>query len=170
MKKTLRSLLCAILIAAAVLLFASCFPIYKADPKTFSLEGMQITLTEAFQKSNDDEGLAAFYVSADAALAVQREKFKESEFVGIADLTEEDYAELIALSVDVSPRPTVSSDGSLFVLEYAVDDAGQSYSYFLFIRKSADSFWTFEFFCFSENYTELRPYFHKWAKTVFFDS
>ena len=170
MKKVLRSIVLLAALVATLVSLVSCLDVYDADPKTFRESGLEITLTKAFEYDGDDaeEGVVAFYVSSQAAVAISRERFSESVFVDLDKLSEEDCAELFATSVDLPERPSVSDVDGLHIVEYSAESEGESFSYLVAVRKSADSVWFVEFYCFSEDYTEFRPHFLKWARSISF--
>lgn len=135
------------------------------DAKTFTAEDISITLTDEF-KVYTTEDFDAAYESDHTLVILQEDKFYWIE--GSEDYTTKQYAELFIEfnELDV-PEGIETIDGiDCFVYEEDVD--GEVYSYFAFVYKTDDAFWTVQFATPATNYQKLRSNYIKWAKTVKF--
>ena len=133
--------------------------------KTFSADGMSVTLTDAF-RSKDMEGFNACYDSSNMAVLVFKEPF--SAMSGLEDYTLEQYGNAtIALAGTDSE---LQADNGLTYFEYSFrnPENGVTYHYFTVVYKSGDAFWRFQF-CTKENdFAGLRSRVIQYAKSVHF--
>lgn len=156
------------LLLCMLLSFAACgTDVRTAEAKTFTCEGMSVTLTKGFRKKSAS-GFTAGYNSRQAGVLVLREAF--TSITDGSSLTLEDYAQLVLsnnqerVSIDGGIR---QSDG-LTYMEYVATSDNREYGYLVTMFKGPDAFWLVQFFCKNSEYTEYRPYFINWAKTVTF--
>lgn len=156
------------LLLCMLLSFAACgTDIRTAEAKTFTCEGMSVTLTKGFRKKSVS-GFTVGYNSGQAGVLALREAF--TSITDGASMSLEDYAQLVLnnnrqrVSIDDGIK---QSDG-LTYMEYIATSDNREYSYFVTMFKGSDAFWLVQFFCKSTEYTEYRPYFINWAKTVTF--
>lgn len=163
-----KRILACILTAASLLLFAGCGTknVKEAKDKTFSVEGMNITLTGGFSKK-DMEGYTACFDSSEIAVFALRETAD-----GISAMSLLEYAALV-LKANASKSPSgIETIDGMTCLEYTwTNETTQTeYKYLTFLYKAPDAFWMVQFSCKTADYEADKPYFVKWAKTVRFDT
>lgn len=156
-----------VLLFCMVLSLAACsVDVRTAEAKTFTSEGMTITLTEGFREKSVS-GYTVGYNSSKVGVLALREEFTAIE--NGASITLEDYAQQVLKNNQdrVSVDKVEQSDG-LTYMEYTATSDSREYRYFVTMFKSSDAFWLVQFFCKSSEYAEYRSYFVGWAKTVTF--
>lgn len=137
-------------------------------PKDFSAEGMTITLTKEFRKT-EDSGFALFCESKRAAVMAVKEDFTLME--GAEDLTVEEYAELVFHNNPAAAGAQLhTNDGDLnwFDYVYTNPDIQEDYYFRIFIYKTDDAFWLVQFATDEAMSEEMTPEFRAWAKSVSF--
>lgn len=134
--------------------------------KTFSDEGMSITLTEAFLVA-DYEGFTTCYDSTNVAVFVIKEDFTLMEELG--DYTLVQYGELVTANngLDASVLKT-TNDLLYFERAYEAEDLEQTYMYYVFLYKAEDAFWIVEFATLIENVEYYLDDIFVWADSVEF--
>lgn len=160
-----KKILACILSAASLLLFAGCGTtnVKKAKEKTFSVDGMNITLTKGFTKT-DMEGYTACFDSSEIAVFALKESADST-------LSLLDYAASI-LEANKSKTPSnIEMLDGVPTIEYTYksDADNAEYKYLTFMYKAPDAFWAIQFACKTADYEENKPFFVKWAKTVSFE-
>lgn len=163
MKKTIALLLAVL----SLLSLTSCAAqVYKASPKTFTQNGMSMTLTEAFTPVHN-EGYTVCYDSSSVAVFVNRDLKTEKQIANKMSLIE--YATLTAAQ-DASKSPTRPEPMDRFMIyEYtAVGADGKEYTYFTVLCEANVAFWEVQFVCAKKVYGEYKPYFIEWAKSITF--
>ena len=162
MKKLLIVLL-AVWMAVAMVSCAGKDP-RDGEAKTFSVDGLSITLTDGFREK-DVDGYNKGYDSAKMGVLVLKEAF--ADIPGAESLTLDDYAEMVLENNQGKASEVKTSDG-LTYMEYVAESSGQEYGYLVVMYRSADAFWLVQFFSKSADFNEYRPSFINWAKTVTF--
>lgn len=159
MKKILALCLLAILLVS---LFGC---VGSSAEKTFSKDGFEITLISAFRETTID-GYFACYDSQDAAVFVVKEDF--TLFDNAADMTVNDYAELVKTSnASYNPSAITVSDGiSFFDYTFENTQENTTYHYYTTFFKGTDAFWMVQFASKDSDYTEQKVNFENWVKTV----
>ena len=136
------------------------------DPKTFSKEGMSITLTGRFSEENVS-GQTFTYASDTYVVLGLKETFESLESKGGAELSLFRYAELV-LEANGLEREIHEEDG-LTYFDYTAEADEQEYAYLACVFRSEDAFWLVQFACRSDMFEESMPAFVSWAKTVEFN-
>ena len=131
------------LLLGMVLGFISAFYEAPAEPKTFSAQGMSITLTDAFEEFDGEEFTVA-YGSEDFVVLGLKEEFSLQE--GFADYTLEEYGNLV-LENNGMEDFTLDSFEGLTYFEYVSTDpeTNDDYYYFSCVYKASDAFWLIHF-------------------------
>lgn len=138
----------------------------SSKPKTFSDEGMSITLTEAFIEA-DYEGYTTCYDSTNVAVFVIKEEFSLME--GLEDYTLVQYGELVAGNNGLDASALKITDELLyFDYDYTVPDSNQTYMYYSFLYKAEDAFWIVQFATLEENEEYYLDDIFEWADSVEF--
>ena len=139
----------------------------KVAPKTFSSQGMTITLTNQFEEATF-EGYTVSYDSSVAAVFAIEEEFSLAE--GFGDYTLEEYGQLVLVANDQTHLEFQTSDGlTWYTYNYNDIESNESYHFYCYIYKAEDAFWLIQFATPSENATEYQSKIHDWAKSVSFD-
>jgi hypothetical protein len=138
----------------------------STKPKTFSDEGMSITLTEAFIVA-DYEGYTTCYDSTNVAVFVIKEEFSLME--GFEDYTLAQYGELVTGNNGLDASALKKSNNLLyFTYDYKVPDLDQTYEYYAFMYKGKDAFWLVQFATLEENVEYYLDDIFAWADSVEF--
>lgn len=160
-----KKILACILAAASLLLFAGCGTtnVKEAGEKTFSVDGMNITLTKGFTKT-DMEGYTACFDSSEIAVFA----LKESADSALSLL---DYAAMILKANESKTPGNIEMIDGIPSIEYTYKNETENaeYKYLTFLYKAPDAFWAVQFSCRAADYEENKPFFVKWAKTVSFE-
>ncbi len=93
MKRTFTAIICTLLLVAVLAGCGSTNP-FDAAAKTFSNEGMTITLTSDFSKQSMD-GYTVCYAAKTAAVFALHETNDQFAAAGLSDVTLEQYAALV---------------------------------------------------------------------------
>ena len=138
------------------------------EPQVFTAEGMQITLSKAYQKTDVSEyGFTLGYASRETAIFVLKEEFTLS--AGFEDLTLDEYAQLVLSNNQMLGGSPYQADG-LTIYEYtevSLED-GETYAYLIVFLKGPDAFWMFEFSTKEENAKAMRQTYLDFAQTIEF--
>jgi len=136
----------------------------KPEAKTFTSDGMTITLTDEFAKEYFD-GYTVCYTSKKAVVIALREGFYE--YGGDASrYTLNEYGNLV-LETNNLDSELKTSDG-LTYFEYSRMSDGVKYAYFAVVYKADDAFWLVQFSTTQKNMDKLKPTFIEWANSVEF--
>ena len=136
------------------------------DGKTFTKEGMSITLDRDFIYLPSDVCLAS-YSSTEASVFVVKEAFSDEN--GLQDYTVTQYGRAM-IKANKSDATLKSEEGlTYFEYDFYNQDAQQTYHYYCVIFKGPDAFWVFEFACRKDNFENCHARFIEWAQTVTFD-
>lgn len=164
MKKCL--LLCLSLLLVVTMSACALFTDPKtAEAKDFSLDGLTITLTEAF-RDLEVEGAAGGYQARDCALFLIKDPVEKLE--NGEQLTLEGYAELVKSKNNIDVE--IQTEDSLTYFERTATVDGDEFSYYSVVYRASDAFWLLQFTCETKEYEEYRPYFVNWAKSVTFET
>ncbi|MBQ8431612.1 MAG: hypothetical protein IJX28_01895 [Clostridia bacterium] len=155
----------AVLLGVVIGLVASGAFLFAESPETFSASGMEITLTDAFSKT-EMEPYAACYDSRHVAVFVLKESF--AEYPGVETLTLEEYGDLWLEVNGIASEFTTENGLYTCVYEFTNSDNGKTYTYRNFLFKSDDAFWTFQFATESTRAEEHLPKIYEWAGSVRF--
>ena len=138
----------------------------KAEPKTFEVSGMQITLTNEFAETEVEPYLAA-YDSKKVAVFVVRESI--DDFLGADTLSLADYAMLV-IQANGLEEDSLRWEGDMPYLtyDYTNPTSGTTYRYFCYMYRSEEAFWVIQFATPAETVEEFIPKIIQWAKSVEF--
>lgn len=136
------------------------------DAKTFSSNGMSITLTDEFREA-DMENSTVTYDSKNVAVFVIKEGFT---FVNnFEDYTLEQYADLVIKSNGLNSDEVKTVDGlTYFEYNFTNPETNDTYRYFSYVYKTNDAFWLIQFAALKENADEYAEQITEWAKSVEF--
>ena len=166
-------ILCIAAVVGLILGFALTSGIFGDAPggsgadKTFTVDNLQITLTDEFMKTPVD-GYTAALGSEDVAVFFIKEEFSLAE--GFGDYTLEQYGELVVKNNGLTADALKSENGlKYFEYEAQNPDSKVNYCYVGFMYKANDAFWIVQFAVAEEEYEAYRSDFGKWAGTVTFN-
>lgn len=138
----------------------------NSDTKStvFSYDGMEITLTESFEK-RDIEPFNVSYVSNNAAVFVLKESFDLLE--GFENYTVNEYTDLVVQNNGFDSSYVYSVDGlPYFAYERETDEG--TFTYYGFTYKGTDAFWLIQFAVPSDKVANYENLITNWAKSVKF--
>lgn len=157
-------MLIAVVLVGAVLTSCSSF---TTKAKTFSSNGMTITLTNAF-KEISVENYTVAYDSKNVAVFALKEAFTLAE--GFENNTLEQYAELVLNANNLSSAEVKTADGLTgFEYDFTNPETNDTYKYFSYVYKTEDAFWMVQFATLNENAEKYASEIKEWAKSVKFD-
>ena len=167
-KKGLIILIVSVIIGALIGYFMG-FNFLKSTfekDKTFSNEGMTITLTSDFRKS-DIQNYTVVYDSRDVAVFALKEEFSLVE--GFENYTLEEYAKLV-LEANGLENTKLSQDANTisFIYNRVNPNTNDTYSYFNYVYKTDDAFWLVQFATLKENVDKQSQNISNWAKSIQF--
>ena len=167
MKRTFTAIVCTLLLVAVLAGCGSSNP-FDASAKTFSDEGMTITLTDDFSKRSVD-GYTVCYTT-DTALVVALHETKDQFAAGVEDITLEQYAELLMqANSDKDPVAGDDIDGNPTLLyNYYNKDRDLEYRYLTVLYQADDGFWMVQFASEKDDFDTYEPSFVEAAKSVSF--
>lgn len=168
-RKGLLILIVAAIVGAVVgySITSNLFSNKTPDPKDFSSNGMTITLTDEFVKT-DVENYTVAYDSKNVAVFALKEAFTLAE--GFQDYTLEQYGNLVLQNNNLSSSKMQNLEGlTEFEYEFTNPDTKDTYKYFSFVYKSNDAFWLVQFATLTENVDECSSKIIEWAKTISFE-
>lgn len=142
-------------------------PVNKPEAKLFVEEGMQITLTDQFDRVNMD-GFTVCFDSPNAAVFALQEKF--ALLPGSQDYTLEEYGELVLQNNNMDPSIKLKTNDGLTYFEYTFEnrDLDKTFHYFCVLKKASDAFWMINFTVDEQNFETYRPAVIQWAKSITF--
>ena len=151
MKRTFTAIICTLLLVAVLAGCGSTNP-FDAAAKTFSNEGMTITLTSDFSKQSMD-GYTVCYAAN-----------------GLNDVTLEQYAALV-MQNNSSRNPVAGDDinGCPTILyDFYNEDKDVEYRYLAVMYQADDGFWLVQFASAKDDFDTYEPGFVEAAKSVSF--
>ena len=166
-KRGIRILIaCAII--GAVLGFIAGLGLFSGDaePKTFSVDGMSITLTDDFNEIYI-QGYTKVYDSSRVAVFALKESFTLFE-----DAENYTLAEYAALLIEINGLTNVSPSSAegltFFEYEFENPNTQVMYHYYSFVYKTDDAFWMIQFSTEANNASAYEEQIFNWAKSVEF--
>lgn len=168
-KKAKRKSILIMLIAALVgfaIGFCAVSGVFRGpQPKTFTAEGMQITLTDAFHEA-DNSYFDVCYDSKDVAIFCLREPFTLQE--DFEDYSLQEYGDLMLENNNFESSVKIQTGVGLTYFTYTTDVGGNVYYYYAVLYKTTDAFWMLQFSTLEKNVEKYQPEFVQWAKSVTF--
>ncbi len=164
-------LVCVLL--SLVLVLASCSFDFEVSDKNFIFEDMRITLTDEFSEA-EQNGFDMCFLSQEVAVVILREEFSDDGFSELAeDASSLSLTEYAGLVLDNNPElesgvSDINEDDGFVWFEYDASVDEYTYSNFVSLYKSSDSFWLVDFYCLDTLYDANRADIIKWASAVTF--
>ena len=168
-KKKGLKILIPVVIVSAIVGFISGLGLFSSKPaeaKTYSSNGMSITLTDEFTEMYI-EGYTRVYDSRKVAVFALKEGFSLMD--GFEDYTLNEYADLV-IQANALTSVTPQTVSGLLFFEYDYEDPATQtpYHYDCFVFKSGDAFWTIQFATETKDATAYEAQIFEWASSVTF--
>lgn len=136
------------------------------EAKKFSSDGMTITLTDEFLKT-DIEPYTVAYDSKNVAVWALKEEFTLAD--GFEDNTLEQYADLVIKANNFGSVEIKNVDGlTYFVYKSTSPETNAVYQYYSYVYKADDAFWLVQFATLDENVEKYTSQITEWAKSLEF--
>ena len=136
--------------------------------KTFSAEGMTITLTNEFREM-DAQGYTSAYDSKNMAIFTLKEPFTLAE--GFGDRTLEEYTDMLIQANGLSADQKNTADGLTYLeYDFTNPDDNKDYHFKIYPFKAKDAFWTVQFATLTENAEKYAPSITQYVNSVTFDN
>lgn len=171
-KKGTQKGLCVLIIAivvGAVIGFSitsGLFSNIAPKEKTFSSNGMTVTLTDEFRESNA-QPYTVVYDSKNVAVFALREAFTLA--AGFEDYTLEQYADLVIQANKLGLAEVKTDEGlTYFTYSFTNPETKDVYQYYSYVYKTDDAFWLVQFATLDKNVEKYAPQITEWAKSVEF--
>ena len=135
--------------------------------KTFSDEGLSVTLTDSFKRIQDENYTVA-YTSKDVALMATKIPFSAAD--GIEDIVLEDYLDIVIKDISsIASNIKKITENGLYGLEFDIKtDTDNPFHWFTYAYKSHDSFWIIQFTANQKDAVKYAEDITSWAKSVTF--
>ncbi len=134
--------------------------------KTFTSNGLSVTLPEYFKKTSI-QGFTVAFDSDDVGILALQEKFTLMQ--GLENKTLDEYGTMVlANNQDSNTSKLKKADGLTYFEHDFVNESNEHYYYVSYIYKADDAFWLIQFAALEENIAEYKPQFATWAKSVKF--
>jgi len=141
--------------------------------KTFSADGMSITLTDEFLNTTWAAGDAGGYntVYSDGAVTVITLKEDFTLVAGFEEYTLEEYAQLTIEANAMDTAVKRDENGLLYFDHLFADpESGDTYYYYDYVFKSGDAFWLVQFAVLEEEAASYAADVARWAKSIEFEA
>lgn len=159
-----------ILIGAVIGFVTASYPFsnIKVEPKNFSKDGMNITLTNEFWVESDDY-YTLTYNSEYAVIYVTKEELSSNE--DLEGLSTEEYADMSIQYYELTDAK-LKTENELTSYSYTLEDSETDEEYYCctYVYKTNDAFWDVEFITYKENREEYSVKFDEWAASVTFSN
>jgi len=166
-KKGITVFIIAILVGFAVGYFSVFFANVDSSPRTFSSNGVKITLTDDFIKVPIAD-FTVSYGNGEISVFFLEERFDVYE--GLDSFTLEQYGEAVIEVNKYDSSTQLKERDSLLYFEYdgTNPDSGEEYSYIAFVYETSDAFWLVQFGALVEDMEKCYDDIFEYAKTVEF--
>ncbi len=142
------------------------FGMDTSKPKTFSSDGITMTLTDAFSEI-DAENFTVSYASKEVVVLTLKESFSSLE--GLQDYSLKEYTDLMIQNNQLDTTQPISTDDTIcFEYDNTSSETNETYRYFCYIYKADDAFWVVQFGVPVKEATNCEPEIREWAKSIQF--
>jgi len=155
-------IMCVALIFGTVIGYSVTRGLLRDSPKTFTKGEFQITLTDAFEPS-EEAGFFASYQSKNAVVLAVREA---KTFFG--DITLREYGDLV-LKANGKVGTKMNQDEKFIWFEYTDSPEGQEFYYLAVCCRSEDAFWVINFATPVSKKDQYKETFLDWARSIKID-
>lgn len=164
-KGLLILVICAILGLAIGYSIGSGIRVNKTpEIKTFSSDGMTITLTDEFREASIENYTVA-YDSKNVAVFALKEEFSLAD--GFDEYSLEQYANFVTQANNLGSAEIKTVEGlTHFEFSFTNPETNDVYRYFSYVYKSNDAFWLIQFATLNDYADEYAQQITEWAKSV----
>lgn len=137
-------------------------------PKTFTKDGISITVKGFFTEQNGlNEEYNLILISPDAGVMILKETFDSFASVALdTNMSVKEYAKIVMTSNVLEGEPTEEDGLTYFTFTETVD--GTEFTYMGFCYRGTDAYWLVQIYCATEDYETKKPEMMEWAKSVTF--
>lgn len=162
-RKGIGVLIAALIIGVIVGLVIGFLSVLPED-KTFSSDGMTITLTDSFHKT-DMENFDIVYDSKNVAVFIDQNAFTAAN----RNYTPEEYAEILAVSESLGSGIVKTVDELIyFEYDFTNPETNVDYRSVTYVYKSSDAFWVVQFITSMKDADDYAKEIQEWAKSIRF--
>lgn len=162
-KKGLIILIAAVIVGFVIGMTATGILFAEKD-KAFEGSAYSITLTNRFEKDEEDnEGYEAIYEKDDVLVMISKETFASLGEYGSISVTE--YNDIIQKGTEAPTKTEVRTEDGLCYYDHTLIIDGESYTYHVFAYKGSDAFWLVQFVVYTEDAEKTNADIMAWAKT-----
>ncbi len=138
----------------------------RTAEKTFTANGLTITLTDGFKEESSVQVTTGFS-SKDVYVVALREPF--TLLPGSEDMTVEEYAELVKTANNRTETVQKYGDLTGFDYDYEGTDGKSELHSRIFMFKEEEAFWTVQFITLRKDFEKYADRINTWAASVRFD-
>ena len=141
----------------------------EAEEKSFTAGKLSLKLNDVFDEPELLED-GTYYIASDNVIVYVVEEPMDTLNTTAEESDVDDYIALVIESNELVGQVTPVKDGNITYYEatYYDADIGENCAYLLAAYENGDSFWFVEFYTYESMYSDLKPAFIEWAKTVEF--
>ena len=156
------------LLMAVLMLTLSLASCGLAGEKTFSADGISITVKGFFTEQNDlAEGFNLILISPKAGVMILKETFTSLEAADLdTNMSVKEYASIVMKGNQLTGDPTEEDGLTYFTYTKTAD--GTDFTYMGFCFRSTDAYWLVQIYCPTKDYASMKPDMMTWAKSVTF--
>ena len=156
------------LLMAVLMLTLSLASCGLMGPKTFTKDGISITVKGFFTEQNGlNEEYNLILISPDAGVMILKETFDSFASVALdTNMSVKEYAKIVMSGNSLKGDPT-EEDGTTY-FTYTEDVDGTEFTYMGFCYRGTDAYWLVQIYCPTEDYMDKKPEMMEWAKSVSF--
>ncbi len=152
-----------------LLVLSLCLTGCRAEPKTFTSKGVQLTLTDAFEPY-DASGFDFAYASERVMVVATEDTKNDLTQLGFStsdQTTAADYLNFVIKQNQMEGVTPLQKDG-LDYINYTADVDGTTFKYFSVVLRQGTTFWFIQFACREKEYDKNEETFVSWAKAITF--
>ena len=136
-----------------------------AAEKTFSVDQLRLTLTDAFAEGTVP-GYTACYSSGDVSVYVLREGF--DAFEGFGDMSVAGYGTMVLANNGLADAVELTEEGDRACFDHRNAAGSGDYAYHCVLLKGSDAFWLVQFAVPGEMEEAYAADVDRWAKSISF--
>lgn len=161
--KNIKYFLSFIALSLMLVILSGC-SFMSAKPKTFTNEGLSITLTDKFYEK-ELISVTSYYESKQMLVVVIKEKFSQLSQLGVnKNSTIEQYLNLVIRTNKHSSSLEEENDIPYFTYEYS--ENGKDFKYLATATKGSDAFYLVQFCVIEDTYDDLKDDIFEYASTM----
>lgn len=165
MKKIFKGGIVVAIAAVCALALAACG---GSSTETYSDDAIGFSVEAASGlEAQTVAGYDLCYVGDECMIMAVHETFAEAKEIGIdtTDYTVEEYAALLKDVYEMPDGFAPDAAGNLYSV-YTSEIDGNTFAYYVTLRKGTDSFYIVNFVCLDEDYEKYAPQFEAWNDSI----